>query len=617
MGQHPKLARQAVLQRHSARLAALQVRTDAVDQRFFYLRAGVLILGGTGGFLALFITPGRTGLIALAILLLAFSIIVFFHRRLDHTRQRLRLAQTAVSNQLARMQLKWQDLPEPVHVPIDLEHPFAVDLNIAGPASLHHLIDSAASTGGSLRLADWLLDTHLDPEKVRFRQETLRELLLLAGFRRQLALRGLLVKEKSGDFWSAERLLAWLKNSTRPRSLRPVLIALLLLAGSNIILLGFNLLGVIPSFWTISLGLYAALYLHQYRQYTHLVEDTFYVGQALNQFRAILVYLEAYSFPKGSLLEKLVSPFKKKGERPSTFIRKILWYTTAASLGNNQFLALFFNILVPWNMIFADRMADYKNAILPSLSRWLETWYELEALNSLAGIAYLNPGWVLPNLVEIAGEGEAKLFEARDLGHPLIPDGVKVRNDFKFSTLGEIALITGSNMSGKSTFLRTLGVNLCLAYAGGPVDASVLNTGPFRVFTCIQISDSLLSGISYFYAEVRRLKALLDAVNGPGPYPLFFLIDEIFRGTNNRERRIGSQAYLSALATGCGVGAVSTHDLELVKLAAPISRIYNYHFREDVFNSRMVFDYNLRSGPSPTTNALKIMKLEGLPIAAE
>ena len=170
-------------------------------------------------------------------------------------------------------------------------------------------------------------------------------------------------------------------------------------------------------------------------------------------------------------------------------------------------------------------------------------------------------------------------------------------------------------MSGKSTFLRTLGVNLCLAYIGGPVNANDMRVIPMRLFTCIQISDSLSNGISYFYAEVQRLKKLLEALQKEDDFPLFFLIDEIFRGTNNKERRIGSRAYVQSLIQGRGVGVISTHDLELVKLADEISGIRNFHFREDVRDERMVFDYRLRPGPCPTTNALKIMQLEGLPVS--
>jgi DNA mismatch repair ATPase MutS len=206
------------------------------------------------------------------------------------------------------------------------------------------------------------------------------------------------------------------------------------------------------------------------------------------------------------------------------------------------------------------------------------------------------------------------VFRATALGHPLLPDLQKICNDFTLTELGEIALITGSNMAGKSTFLRTVGVNLALAYAGGPVDAGSLQTGLFRLFSCIKVSDSVTEGTSYFYAEVKRLKALLLALEEARALPLFFLIDEIFRGTNNRERMIGSQAYVHALVEKNGVGLISTHDLELTKLADQAARIKNYHFRDDIRNGEMVFDYILHPGPCPTTNALKIMQQAGLPV---
>jgi DNA mismatch repair ATPase MutS len=172
-------------------------------------------------------------------------------------------------------------------------------------------------------------------------------------------------------------------------------------------------------------------------------------------------------------------------------------------------------------------------------------------------------------------------------------------------------------MSGKSSFLKAVGVNLCLAYAGGPVNAESFHTDLFRVFTCIKINDSIVDGFSFFYAEVRRLKALLDELQENHPFPLLFLIDEIFKGTNNRERLVGSRSYIQSLIGQNGAGLIATHDLELIKLADQFPDIINCHFREEVVDGRMVFDYKLRPGPCPTTNALKIMQMEGLPVTAD
>ncbi|MDT8322809.1 MAG: hypothetical protein RRA94_01755 [Bacteroidota bacterium] len=221
------------------------------------------------------------------------------------------------------------------------------------------------------------------------------------------------------------------------------------------------------------------------------------------------------------------------------------------------------------------------------------------------------------------------------MGHPLIPLEKRVTNDFRVDRVGTLYLVTGSNMSGKSTFLRTVGINFALAWAGGPVSAHHFSFRLFRLYTCIQISDSLREGVSYFYAEVRRLRRLLerldavqndtsgedtsgDNATGDGTAgddtPLFFLIDEIFKGTNNIERHVGGEAYLRALAARRGTGILSTHDIELTALEGTVPGLVNLHFREHVRDERMEFDYRLRPGPCPTTNALVIMRLEGLPV---
>jgi len=196
----------------------------------------------------------------------------------------------------------------------------------------------------------------------------------------------------------------------------------------------------------------------------------------------------------------------------------------------------------------------------------------------------------------------------------LLPPDVNIHNDFSLTKKGEVVIITGSNMSGKSTFLKTTGVNLTLAFAGGVVNASKFETNLFRLFTCININDSVIDGISYFYAEVKRLKNLLKEIKMENSIPVFYLVDEIFKGTNNLERLIGSRSYIKNLAGLNGTGLISTHDLELIKLENDIPQVSNYHFKEDVTNGKMIFDYMLRKGPSPTTNALKIMEIEGLPV---
>ena len=182
---------------------------------------------------------------------------------------------------------------------------------------------------------------------------------------------------------------------------------------------------------------------------------------------------------------------------------------------------------------------------------------------------------------------------------------------------GRVLLLTGSNMSGKSTFLRTIGMNVVLANAGSAVVADFLRMRPMRPFTCIQVSDSVNDGISYFYAEVKRLASLLRALEHEHAHPQLSLIDEIYRGTNNRERWSGSRAFIEHAVGTRGIVVLSTHDLELAALADTVEDVRNLHFREEVYERHMEFDFVLREGPCPTTNALKLMEREGLPVPGE
>jgi DNA mismatch repair ATPase MutS len=242
----------------------------------------------------------------------------------------------------------------------------------------------------------------------------------------------------------------------------------------------------------------------------------------------------------------------------------------------------------------------------------MDAFYQIEALISLANFAHVNPHYTFPELIAV--DPNTKVFSAEAMGHPLIADEKKVRNNFNFETLGNVSIITGSNMTGKSTFLRTVGINLRLAYAGGPVDAQRMTVCLFRVMSSIRISDSLAEEMSYFYAEVRRLKKILIALEEKDDQPVFFLIDEILKGTNNIERYLGSKPYIRAISGKHGVGLVTTHDLKLNKLAEHLALISNLHFGDAINNGKFVFDYKLRSGPSTSTNALKILESEGFPI---
>ncbi len=584
----------------------------AASNRYAWLRLALFVGGVLIAIAGFYFVNGWLGWPLLLLTFIVFNVVARFHRRVDHSIARhvawLRLKRL----QLARLTLDWTAIPDLAAPPAQPDHPFEIDLDLTGPRSLHHLIDTATSREASLRLRDWLTQTQPTLEATARRQSLVQELAPLTLFREKLWLQATLAAPdlKRENRWEGQRLLDWLRRRTKSLNLNPTLAVLASLAGLNIVLFILNRFELIPPFWVGSFVAYVIFYNMRAGDTDELFDQAYNLRDGLARLRPVFGFLETYRYGRHSRLKDLCSPLLDRTARPSRQLRRLEWVIIGITMQRNYPIWLILNALVPWRFYFSREIVRSKAELEANLPAWLEVWFELEALNSLANFAWLQPGYTFPQVTET---GQA-IFQATQLGHPMIPAEEKVRNDFSLDKLGEMAIITGSNMAGKSSFLKAAGVNLCLAYAGGPVDAGRLATGLFRMYGCIKVSDSLTDGFSYFYAEVRRLKALLDAVNAPDPRPVFFLIDEIFRGTNNRERLIGSQSYLQALAGGKCVGLVSTHDLELVYLADLNPLIRNYHFREEVEGDQLLFDYRLRPGPSPTTNALVIMRMAGLPV---
>jgi DNA mismatch repair ATPase MutS len=611
-----KQARVRALEHQIKRLQKRIAILDQKSNRIGWARVAIFFIGALLSMLAYFLVGWWLLLISVAVTLTLFSIVAYFHGRINRSITRHKVWMQIKSTNIARINLDWDSIPtEPFSDP-PADHPFASDLDIIGKHSLHRLINTAVLTEGSQRLQEWLLNTSPDIQVIRQRQALIRELTPLTIFRDKLLMKSLLLSKNFSRTWEQKNILNWLNEQSSTRSMLPLLFVSLTLSVLTITLFILNIVQLIPQYWVMMLLLTILFLFVTKNQRGDLFEDAYQLRDRFAQLSLIFEYLETYRYGKNQHLKALCEPFHLDLEhRPSQLLKKIARVATASTLQKNMLLWIIVNVLVPWDFYFAFRFRQDKSQLATRLPTWLHIWLELDALNSLANFAYLNPEYILPEIATCENQDEhASPFQACGLGHPLIPANQKVVNDFSIHKLGEIDIITGSNMSGKSTFLRTVGINLCLAYAGGPVNASLFQTSLFRIFTCIRMNDSVTEGYSYFYAEVTRLRKLLTEVESDNNLPLFFLIDEIFKGTNNRERRIGSESYISALVGKKCLGLISTHDLELVTLEEKLPDIRNYHFKEDVVNGEMVFDYILREGPCPTTNALKIMQMEGLPV---
>lgn len=533
------------------------------------------------------------------------------HKKIHELLDGLIFLKQVKQEHLHRMNLNWDELPKPYNPRVDVNHPFADDLNVTGERSVHQLMDTAIFEGGSEKLSQWLLNDEPDLETILERQEIVDELKPLVLFRDRLRVQAHLTRQHASEKdWTMARMQQWL-SIKRDINFNTPLTVLSLLALTNIVLGILAILSISKPFVIISFVIYMGYYLNQSDKVKGLYDSAFQLDKLLKRFGGVLLYIEKFGFSGSPRLNQHCETFKNEQDRPSTYLKKISRLASAASIQKNQILWPVLNAIVPWDMYFSKKLELLKPELESKLNIWLDTFYELEALCSIANFASLNPEYIFakPTL-----ENSDSILEAKEMGHPLIPSEQKVTNNFSVKQQGQIFLITGSNMAGKSTFLRTLGLNLLLCFSGAPVNASAFDTRLVRLFTSINIKDSLNDGLSHFYTEVRRLKSLLDELDKQDSLPLFFFVDEIFKGTNNRERFMGSTAFLKQVASKKGIGLVSTHDLELAHLEKELSQLSNWHFEETIKDDRMYFEYKLKPGPCPTTNALRIMEIEGLPV---
>ncbi len=583
------------LNRHSQRLSSLRLTT------FFFSLVLIWVMEFTRLKVFQIGVPG--------IGFLMFGLLVILHCRVQ-AKIRIYEAWLRIKRaQLAQMRLDWENLLHTASNYSADSDPVDVDLALSGPRSLHHLMDIAVSSEGSYLLKKWLLEPKPDLAQVTARQKVVCELLGDQRFRERFLLAFFKSKHARLD---AAKLMGWLDKGILSKSLVRYLVGSVVLCLCGWMLFYFSFSAGLPSYWMVCLLIYFTLYLMKTPQIQQAVEDVQRLDDELDKLKPVLHFLESASYKRLPLTKDLCRAFFSGPKHPSDQLKIVKFYTTAIGLRMNPVMAILLNCAMPWDLLFTYLIQHQKESLKVKMPGWMNAFYRLEAVISLANYAYVNPHYAFPEL--LSAKTAPDIFNAVNLGHPLIPSEKKVRNDFSFKTMGQVVLITGSNMTGKSTFLKTLGINLKLAFSGGPVDAVAMTTELFQVMTSIRIADSLAEEVSYFYAEVKRLKQILATLEASRQLPVFFLVDEIFKGTNNRERYLGSKPYIKAVSGKNGVGLITTHDVTLCELGQLESLIENRHFGDDIREGKFAFDYKLLPGPSTSTNALRILASEGLPV---
>lgn len=535
-----------------------------------------------------------------------FGFLVYFHGRIDRTLNRFRLRLKLARQQIAVSGHDWTHVPElPKWEGLAAPGRHLADLDFVAGQSVIRLINRTISRAGYEKLLQRFDNGGNSKETILSRQRLVKELRAL----RVLRKRFLVIAAESASAIDSRVLLELLGNrlTFKGAELPLFLIWALQLAGQ--ILFGFSLFAGWPRYYLIPGVAVLVLYPWAVKKISIFTAYNYALSieGGLNKLAALIDTLERLARQKKPTVKALLEPFtREKNLKP--LAKRTATIMGALGARQNYLVHLGVQFLLPWDLFFTWRLERVRRELELILPGWLEALAELEVAISLAEFAEANSSYTWP----IIDEREAFLA-ARKLGHPLIPSATRIGNDVEIHRDQRCLLITGSNMAGKSTFLRSVGVNVLLANAGSVVCADELHLrSGFGLQTSLRLSDSLEEGLSSFYAEVRQLTKILE--QSRAERPAFYLIDEIFRGTNNRERLIGSQAYIQALAQTPAAGLITTHDLELAQLETMNPAIKNFHFEEDIEDDRMVFHYRLAAGPSQSTNALRVMKLAGLPV---
>lgn len=553
-------------------------------------------------------------------LLVGFFALLFLHESTLRAWYRARRAAAFYQAGLSRLADDWKGRGQPGLRYQDETHPYATDLDLFGAGSLFELLCTARTRTGEDTLAAWLKEGAA-PAEVCARQEAIAELRPQLDLREDLALLGSDLPV-GVDF---EPLVAWGKEPSLlaaqwPRwlALGLGLVALACVSGWVLDLFGalpaesavgdfFARYGSLPMAVVLSINMaFAGWLFHRVNRVLASVEKR---GRDLFMLAAVLARLEQATFrsPRLQGLHADLTQGDGSGSLPSQRIAALGNLIDLLNSRRNQFFAPFAFLLL-WGTQLAHAIERWRSISGTAIGRWLTIVGELEALCALAAYGYENPADPFPEIVE-----SGPCYEGEGLAHPLLPHGRCVANDIRLGNDLRVLIVSGSNMSGKSTYLRTLGINAVLALAGAPVRARRLRLSPLRVGATLRIQDSLQEGRSRFYAEILRVRQIVDLSRGP--VPLLFLLDEIFAGTNSHDRLTGAEAVVRGLVAAGAIGLVTTHDLSLTRIADDLGgKAENIHFADHFEAGVMSFDYRLRPGVVQNSNALALMRAVGLEV---
>lgn len=578
---------------------------NELSKRISYMGWGrlIILIGGLTLSYKLYKDMGFfNGVAALVVTGLLFFIVALMHGRIMVKKENLEVVVEFNEKGLKRLNGEYREFKDKGNELLEEGHPFAEDLDIFGQNSLFQMINTTRTLSGRRKLGEIISLKKLPTKnQILEKQQAIKELGDKIEWREQQYVNGTFKKKKGEELeelikWSTEVAASDISRIIVSCIFIAITMAMIFLAITKYIPISFLILDLMANFAVIKI----------------LTKDR---GQVIELFHSIKDSVKAYS----KLLtlieeEEFQSPYLKTlknklkdnsdiscKDEMKRLVQLLDWVGDSA--GNAYFFIL--NVIAFADIFILFNLNKWRDANGEKIEKWLQVMGEFDALSSISNLSFEHKEWCYGEITE-----ETKV-KGTSVSHPLI-GGRAIDNSYELVGPKQITLITGSNMSGKSTFLRTIGINIVLSYIGAPCCAKTFSCSIMNIYTCMRTKDNLEESISSFYAEILRIKLIIEASRRGEK--LFFLLDEIFKGTNSKDRHTGATVLVKQLVESGAVGLLSTHDLELCNLEETMKEVDNYNFREYYENNKIKFDYKLRKGKSTTQNAVYLMKLAGIDI---
>lgn len=557
------------------------------------------------------------------------TILLFFldslYKNVENKKKYTTILYDINKNSIERLNGRWNLFEDTGEEFIDASHNYSYDLDIFGKNSLFQWINTSNTYIGRQKLKNALTEIPKDKQDIYDRQAAVEEIAEKIYFRQRLEAEG---KRILNGRQNPKELFLWMKQRNNRiiekrlicgvRILSTVTTIFTITLFARIVAFLFSLLlGIqifVPKvFYSVPYYIPILLIAIQFiilmikkedRMKNLIIAEKY--NNSISTYKNMLKYIEKHKFKSKYISNLCRNLYDVNGESSSKQISEFSRICECIASRRNM-VYLILNPILMMDYHLTISLEIWKKNSGDNFENYLNVIAELEALCSLAVIRYDNPNWSMPKI-----DDKKTRIIAENIGHPLLGEK-RVCNSVKVEEPHEVILITGSNMSGKSTFMRTIGINIILAYAGAPVCADIFNCSIMRLYTCMKTNDNLKEGISSFYAEMLKIKNIVEA--SKEGKPILFLLDEIFKGTNSKDRHTGAKILIKQLSRKGNIGFVSTHDIELGELEKESnSRVKNYHFSEYYYDNKICFDYKIKMGVSNTRNAMYLMKLAGIEI---